>query len=142
MPGQTARHPEGWFDPLKTVNTDPFDSPAMRAGLDYLHAGYFWECHEVLEAVWLALPDPSSERHMVQAVIQLANARLKLAMVGPRPRCVCAPWCRNIWSQAAPVARFPVRRQPNCWNGPRMLRNWPLKSLMVNYNAIYTQYRA
>ena len=57
VPGQTARHPEGWFDPLKTVDADPFDSPAMRAGLDYLHAGYFWECHEVLEAVWLALPD-------------------------------------------------------------------------------------
>ncbi len=84
VPGQTARHPEGWFDPLKTIDADPFDSPAMRAGLDYLHAGYFWECHEVLEAVWLALPDPSAERHMVQAVIQLANARLKLAMGRPK----------------------------------------------------------
>ncbi|MCR8825018.1 DUF309 domain-containing protein [Pseudosulfitobacter koreensis] len=84
VPGQTARHPEGWFDPLKDVGADPLDSPAMRAGLDYLHAGYFWECHEVLEAVWLALPDPSAERHMVQAVIQLANARLKLAMGRPK----------------------------------------------------------
>lgn len=84
VPGQTARHPEGWFDPLKAVDPDPFDSPAMRAGLDYLHAGYFWECHEVLEAVWLALPDPSAERHMVQAVIQLANARLKLVMGRPK----------------------------------------------------------
>ncbi len=84
VPGQTARHPEGWFDPLKDVGADPLDSSAMRAGLDYLRAGYFWECHEVLEAVWLALPDPSAERHMVQAVIQLANARLKLAMGRPK----------------------------------------------------------
>ncbi len=80
VPGRTARHPEDWFDPFKDIAPDPLNSPAMRIGLYYFHEGYFWECHEVLEAVWLALPDPSAERQMVQAVIQLANACLKLEM--------------------------------------------------------------
>lgn len=88
VPGQTARHPEDWFDDVKaTVGTSPNrlgDTPAFQTGLAYLGAGYFWECHEVLEAVWLNTAYPSAEREMVQALIQLANARLKLQMRRPR----------------------------------------------------------
>lgn len=90
IPGQTARHPEDWFDQIKeTVSADiPPDrlhqTSAWKSGLAYLEAGYFWECHEVLEAVWMQAPVGSSEREMVQAVIQLANARLKLLMGKPR----------------------------------------------------------
>lgn len=90
VPGQTARHPEDWFDPIKASLTDaiaPQDlhkTEAFQTGLFYLHHGYFWECHEVLEAVWLRCPDPSPEREMTQALIQLANARLKQAMGKPR----------------------------------------------------------
>ena len=66
-------------------------STAFRAGLAYFEAGYFWECHEVLEAVWMAAPNPSPERAFVQAIIQLANARLKLAMGQPNAtRRLCA----------------------------------------------------
>lgn len=86
-PGRTERHPEGWFDALKAdVETvqRPEDSTAWRAGLAYFHAGYFWECHEVLEAVWLSLLEGSPERHVCQALIQLANARLKVRMDRPR----------------------------------------------------------
>ncbi|WP_299828143.1 DUF309 domain-containing protein [uncultured Roseobacter sp.] len=86
VPGKTPRHPEGWFDDIKS-NVDPVNSPAalhqtqaFQAGLAYLGAGYFWECHEVLEAVWMRTADPSAERDVVQALIQLANARLKLLM--------------------------------------------------------------
>lgn len=49
-------------------------------GLELLSGGYFWECHEVLETVWLNAPPNSRERAAVQGVIQLANAALKLKM--------------------------------------------------------------
>ncbi|WP_170789404.1 DUF309 domain-containing protein [Ruegeria lacuscaerulensis] len=89
VPGQTARHPEGLFDPLKTGLSDvaPSDlqnTSAWTSGLAFLSEGYFWEAHEVLEAVWLACPPNSPERLMVQAVIQYANACLKGRMGQPR----------------------------------------------------------
>jgi hypothetical protein len=90
VPGQTPRHPEDWFDQIKASVTDKIptlylhETDAFQAGLFYLGQGYFWECHEVLEAVWMATPSPSPERAFVQAVIQLANARLKLKMGKPR----------------------------------------------------------
>ncbi|MCV3271755.1 DUF309 domain-containing protein [Roseobacter sinensis] len=90
VPGRTARHPEGWFDHIKASAQDTATPDALRhtaafrTGLAYLGAGYFWECHEVLEAIWLRTPDPSPERELVQALIQLANARLKLAMRRPK----------------------------------------------------------
>ena len=89
VPGQTARHPEDWFDAIKASVTPQVplqelnQSAAWVAGMAYFDAGYFWECHEVLEAVWMRTPDPSPEREMVQALIQLANARLKLRMGRP-----------------------------------------------------------
>ena len=53
-------------------------------GIDLFNEGYWWECHEVLEPIWMQTPNGSAERDMVQAVIQLANARLKLRMALPR----------------------------------------------------------
>lgn len=90
IPGQTARHPEDWFDEIKaSIGPDtPLDelheTAAFQTGLAYLSAGYYWECHEVLEAVWMRTNDPSAQRDVVQALIQLANARLKLLMDRPR----------------------------------------------------------
>ena len=86
VPGHNARHPDDWFDEIKaSVTKDvPLDqlhqTDAWKAGLYYFHAGYFWECHEVLEAVWMRTADPSPERSITQAIIQLANARLKIRM--------------------------------------------------------------
>jgi len=56
---------------------------AFRYGADLFNAGYFWEAHEIWEPVWLALPPNSCARFACQAVIQAANAFLKLA--GGRP---------------------------------------------------------
>ncbi|MDF1736274.1 MAG: DUF309 domain-containing protein [Minwuia sp.] len=53
---------------------------AWHFGLAFLRDGYFWEAHEVLEAVWLALPPNSAERVLCQGLIQLANAGLKRVM--------------------------------------------------------------
>ena len=89
IPGHTPRHPEDWFDVVKAGITDDIPPDALhktdafRAGLYYLREGYFWECHEVLEAVWMRCPPGTAEREMTQAVIQLANARLKHLMGKP-----------------------------------------------------------
>lgn len=86
VPGQTARHDEAAFDELRATarsDMDPVDlagCTAMQAGMTYLDGGFFWEAHEVLEPVWMACPPNSKERSVVQAAIQLANARLKRVM--------------------------------------------------------------
>lgn len=51
-----------------------------RYGAALCLAGYFWEAHEVWEAVWLACPPNARERRLLRALIQLANAGLKLKM--------------------------------------------------------------
>lgn len=90
LPGQTPRHPEGTFDQLRESARAGMSaaalarSAAFRAGLYYLEKGYFWEAHELLEPVWMALPHGMPERHVLQALIQLANARLKARMQRPR----------------------------------------------------------
>jgi len=89
VPGENSRHSDGWFDDIKdSVSQDiPVNdlhrTHAFQVGRAYFDQGYYWECHEVLEAVWLRTGDPSPERDMVQALIQLANARLKLRMGKP-----------------------------------------------------------
>ncbi len=85
VPGRTPRHPEGMFDDLKSgvcgLSPDRMtETRAWAYGLAFLQEGFFWEAHEVLEAVWLACPPNAPERLMVQAVIQRANAGLKRRM--------------------------------------------------------------
>jgi hypothetical protein len=66
-------------------------SPAWAAARAYYGAGFYWEAHELLEPVWMATAPGSAERHLVQAFIQLANARLKLRM--ERPKAVARLCC-------------------------------------------------
>ena len=86
IPGQTARHPDALFDPLKqdvTAGLTPESlskTTCFKTGLAYLESGYFWEAHELFEPVWMVLPEGSHERQFVQALIQLANGRLKVQM--------------------------------------------------------------
>lgn len=85
-PGRTPRPDEAVFAPLRqaasvaTLPADHAESPAFLAGFEAFQAGYFWEAHEIWEPVWMALPPASRERHLVQGLIQLANAALKRAM--------------------------------------------------------------
>lgn len=85
IPGQTPRHDEDLFADLSASveHGNLTNSLAWRAGLHYLEYGFFWESHEALEQVWLATPANSAERHMVQALIQFANASLKSVMQRP-----------------------------------------------------------
>ncbi|MGB7241758.1 MAG: DUF309 domain-containing protein [Sulfitobacter sp.] len=90
VPGITTRHPEGAFDDSRATVSQGMSedalaqSAAFQAGLLYRAAGYFWEAHEVLEPVWMACPQPSDARALVQGIIQLANAQLKLVMQRPK----------------------------------------------------------
>ena len=90
IPGRNARHAEGAFDAIRAdavTGLSPAalaQTTAFRHGLAFLDAGYFWEAHEVLEPVWLALPDDAPARRFVQGLIQLANARLKARMGRPK----------------------------------------------------------
>ena len=86
IPGVSARHPENAFDEIKNSVTAGQDiqqleqCDAFRAGLQFLDAGFYWETHEVLEPVWMALPEGCEEKTFVQGLIQLANGCLKLRM--------------------------------------------------------------
>lgn len=90
VPGLTPRHPPDIFAKLKSsvaLDTPPAElhkTRAFMAGLIYFEAGYFWESYEVLDVVWRQTKDPSAERDMVLALIQLANARLKVLLNQPR----------------------------------------------------------
>ena len=58
----------------------PARHPALRYGLGLNDTGFFWESHEILEAVWAAAPQGGRERILLRACIQIANANLKLRM--------------------------------------------------------------
>lgn len=104
IPGQTPRHAEGSFDPLRVTARAGMGAEqlsrcaAWRTGLTYLEAGFNWEAHELMEPVWMALPEGSNERRLVQMMIQLANASLKARM--ERPRAVLR-LCVSVSSVAA-----------------------------------------
>ncbi|UYV36721.1 DUF309 domain-containing protein [Rhodobacteraceae bacterium D3-12] len=86
VPGQTPRHAEAAFDSICETarGSDGIAalerSEAWRTGWDWLRTGYYWEAHELFEAVWMALPQNSRERQMVQGLIQVANGQLKRKM--------------------------------------------------------------
>jgi hypothetical protein len=58
----------------------PSDDPALLYGLSLYAGGFFWEAHEVWEAVWKAAPMNGPDRIALRALIQLANTGLKLRM--------------------------------------------------------------
>lgn len=114
VPGVNARHAEDAFDAIRAsavagAGTQALaGSLAWRAGLAYYRGGYFWECHEVLEAVWMACAPNSAERHFVQAIIQLANGRLKLAMGRPGAAARLGAQAGQLLHEAGLHGRAPV----------------------------------
>ena len=90
VPGVNARHDPSFFAPFHAsvsgeMGCDELaQTLAWRAGWEYVQKGYYWEAHEILEPVWMALPSDSVARSFVQAIIQTANAALKLEMLRPK----------------------------------------------------------
>ena len=89
VPGQSARPAAGTFaqvvrhTPPVTTSATAQTNRAWLYGIDLINAGYYWEAHEVLEPVWLRARLNSRERALVQGMIQLANAALKVKMGRP-----------------------------------------------------------
>jgi uncharacterized protein len=90
VPGSGSVPDTAALEPIKALTPQRMTSAAWRSVPGYayglhLHAhGYFWEAHEVWEPVWLATAPNSQERHLLAALIQLANACLKLEMRQPK----------------------------------------------------------
>lgn len=86
VPGRTARPAEECFEPLKAAISSDMTpdalarSAAFRVGLEAFAQGYYWEAHELLEAVWMCLPPACAERQLLRGLIQLANGGLKARM--------------------------------------------------------------
>lgn len=55
-------------------------SRAYLFGIDLYNLGYFWESHEVFEALWHAAGSDSAEKQFFQAIIQIAASNLKFFM--------------------------------------------------------------
>lgn len=89
VPGEAREADHERLAPVKALVPTRFEGfvparhPALRYGLALNDAGFFWECHEILEAVWAAAPQGGRERILLRACIQIANANLKLKMKRP-----------------------------------------------------------
>ncbi len=70
--------------PMRYAGFVPASDPALRYGLALNDAGFFWEAHEILEAVWKVAPQRGRDRILLRACIQVANANLKLSLQRPR----------------------------------------------------------
>ncbi|MEW6639235.1 MAG: DUF309 domain-containing protein [Pseudomonadota bacterium] len=86
VPGVDAAADRAALDPVKACVPAAFEQgvpashPALAYGLRLNDAGFFWEAHEILEAVWQAAPKGGRDRIVLRGCIQVANANLKLKM--------------------------------------------------------------
>lgn len=89
LPGSGREPPRVHFELIKQTIPVRVDaealqtSPALVLARQLYGARYFWEAHEVLEALWAAALPNGQARHLLQALIQLANACLKIRMRQP-----------------------------------------------------------
>ena len=63
--------------PHQTVSDAWQSNVPYRYGWYLFFRGYYWESHEIWERVWLNCGHNSREKRVMQALIQLANAKLK-----------------------------------------------------------------
>jgi len=81
LPGKNKRPDDGLLESVaekaSTVTEDASyrSNTAWLYGIRLFNNGYYWEAHEVLEAVWNNATPNSREKHLVQGVIQIANAQ-------------------------------------------------------------------
>ena len=105
IPGRTVRHPEYLFDRFKPEADLPdallSSCTAWYLGLSFFAEGFYWEAHEMWEAIWLRLEHAVPERAMVQSLIQLANAGLKVRMERPKAQARLLDLARQARPDAA-----------------------------------------
>jgi predicted metal-dependent hydrolase len=105
----------------------PAEHPAFRYGLALHDAAFFWEAHEVWEAVWKAAPKNGCDRLVLRALIQLANGGLKLRMSRPQAA------MRLIDEARAELAEAAGR---GCASGSGGLPGAALEGLMAHVAAL------
>jgi predicted metal-dependent hydrolase len=59
-------------------------SEDYRYGIDLYNFAYWWECHEIFEALWHAVGPKTEQGNFFQALIQIAAGNLKQS-AGARP---------------------------------------------------------
>lgn len=63
-----------------TTDANAANNVAWLYGIRLFNSSYYWEAHEVWEAVWMKAAPNSLERSLLQACIHLTNAELKLVL--------------------------------------------------------------
>jgi predicted metal-dependent hydrolase len=79
----------------------PADNAAFQYALALHDAGFFWEAHEIWEAVWKAAPMNGRDRLALRALIQIANAALKQRQGRPRAAARLTEEARALLSELA-----------------------------------------
>lgn len=111
VPGVNPRPQEDAFAAIRQAAAYPTCDAtadiniAWRYGLRLFNAGFDWEAHEVLEAVWLNAAPNSREKALVRGFIHLANGRLKQAMGRPNARRRLAGYAEEALRAAFPCGR-------------------------------------
>lgn len=75
------RHPEGHsYGAPEPVVSPPIrrSDPAIARGEALFDQGYYWEAHEVFEAVWIAAGRKGPAADVARSIVQLAAAGVKL----------------------------------------------------------------
>jgi len=86
VPGANARHVEGFLDDViatphtRTLDSTAHSNIAWQYGLRLMEEGFYWEAHEVLETVWMNATPNDRERALLQGLIHVTNAALKVKM--------------------------------------------------------------
>lgn len=90
LPGRNQRPQSGIvFDvaaaaPERMTRRDWETNTAYLYGFALYRAGFYWEAHEVWEPVWQSCQPNAPEKLLLQALIQITNARLKERLNRPR----------------------------------------------------------
>lgn len=93
VPGETphpTRDPDGHsfgreLAPVSIDEASWANNDLYLYAIDLFNAGYYWECHEALEALWHGVGRQSAVGRCVQGVIQAAAALLKAITAKPKP---------------------------------------------------------
>jgi len=90
LPGRGARPAPRAVADARLDPDHPERCKAYLHAVDLFNHGFFWECHEVLEALWQVRPAGDTTRSGLQGLIQIAAAHLKRAQgVAPGARRLC-----------------------------------------------------
>ena len=81
--GHSYRQPESKLEAFPSNRWSESDDYLY--GVDLYNFGYWWESHEVFEALWHAAGHATMEGRFFRAIIQIAAAHLKRAMGRDQP---------------------------------------------------------